>query len=250
MVSVSREWPVESERRLRAIATAAEIVHLDGLWCFRRVEGEMPADALAMVRDADGLCAVVPATQATAEPFGVTMTTFAPGVDNSGWIGWLATAIKQQAGSGVFVICGDNPRRGGIFDYLGYPANLVAEIRRVIDEIGGAGEPLDLDVRLFEVVECSPASAISPDTRFEFRESSGIVEATYAGGQIVRGLLVGTRTDDLVTTAYAQLHVNGELRTGKGEMRIERMPDGRLSLTERYTWSDGTEGSNVLCSVD
>jgi hypothetical protein len=38
-------------------------------------------------------------------------------------------------------------------------------------------DPLGLDLRVFEVVETSAASAISHETRFEFRESDGVVSA-------------------------------------------------------------------------
>jgi hypothetical protein len=52
MVSISHERPVESERRLRAVLRAADVVHLDGAWCFRRIEGDVPDEAVAAVRDA------------------------------------------------------------------------------------------------------------------------------------------------------------------------------------------------------
>jgi hypothetical protein len=252
MVSISHERRVESERRLRTVLRAARLVHLPGAWCFQRISGETPLEALATVKDVEGWCALVPAMQDASEQFGVTLTTFAPEIENSGYVGWLATAIKQRLGSGVFVICGDNPRRGGIFDYCGYPLKMAAAVRALIDELRlpGGDDPLDLDLRVFEVVASSPASAISRDTWFEFREQAGVVEASYAGGSIVSGLLVGRREHGRVTTAYAQMGADGRLRSGTAIMHVEQAADGRLLLTEDYTWSDGTTGRNVLRSVE
>jgi hypothetical protein len=105
-----------------------------------------------------------------------------------------------------------------------------------------------LDGRVFAVVEVSPASEISAETRFEFRERDGVVEADYAGGEIVTGHIVGRREGDVIRTAYAQLRRDGGLSTGGAEMRIESAPDGAVLLVEDYVWSDGTPGVNVLRS--
>ena len=253
MVSISHERRVESERRLRAVLRSAEHVHLDGAWCFRRLAGATPpAEALATVKDVDGWCALMPATEESGERFGVTLTTFASEIENSGYVGWIATLIRERLGSGVFVICGDNPQRGGIFDYLGYPLEVADAVRALIEELRqqAVGDPLDLDLRLFEVVETSPGSEISSATWFEFRERERVVEARYSGGEIISGHLLGHRGGHRVTTAYTQLGVDSRLQTGTAEMRVELGADGQLLLTENYTWSDGAAGRNVLRSVE
>jgi Family of unknown function (DUF6196) len=252
MVSISREHPVESERRLRAVLRAAEIEHLRGTWCFERVTDDAPDEAIATVRDIDGWCALVPAGEDAKEHYGLTLTTFSPGIENSGYVGWLATAIKRRLGSGVFVICGDNPRRGGIFDYLGYPAEISDAVRVLIDELRTApsADSLSLDLRVFEVVETSPRSEITRDTRLEFRERDRMVEGRYAGGGVLSWYLLGVRDDDHIRTAYVQLGEDGQLRTGTAQMRVEPGMDGRMLLTEEYAWSDGAAGRNVLQSVE
>jgi hypothetical protein len=61
--------------------------------------------------------------------------------DNSGFVGWLATHLKQRFGTGVFVICGHNASRGGVYDYWGCPIalgdDIIAEIRRLNGDAGG-----------------------------------------------------------------------------------------------------------------
>jgi hypothetical protein len=252
VVSISHERPVESERRLLTVLRAAEVVHLDGIWTFQRYVDQAPPEAVATVRDDEGWCALVPAASGPGERFGLTRTTFPAGIDNSGFVGWLTTTIKRRLGSGVFVVCGDNPGRGGIFDYLGYPIRIADDVRGLIDDLRSqpAGDPLDLDLHVFEVVETSPTSAISADTVFEFREQDGVVEAAYMGGAVVRGLLTGRRDGDRVQSVYAQLHGDGQLRSGTNDMRLQRTVAGRLRLVEEFRWSDGRSGRNVLQSLE
>lgn len=252
VVSISDERAVQSERRLRRVLQAAEVVHLDGIWSFRRFAGAAPAGAVATVKDPDGWSALVPRPAAGGERFALTRVTFSAAVENSGFVGWLATAVKRRLGSGVFVVCGDNPARGGIFDYWGYPVEIAGAVRELIDALQAdpPPDPLDLDLRVFEVVETSPASAISGETVFEFRERDGVVQATYAGGEIVRGVLTGRRHGGGLTSAYAQLHAGGEVRTGTAVLRVEPRPGGRLRVIEAFAWSDGSRGRNVLETAD
>jgi Family of unknown function (DUF6196) len=247
MVSISQERPVESERRLRAVLRAAELQHLEGTWCFKRITGDAPAGAIATVRDVDGWCALVPTNEDATERFALTLTTFSPRIENSGYVGWIATAVKQRLGSGVFVVCSDNPERGGIFDYLGYPAKIANSVRALLDELGAplVDDPLNLDLRVFKPVETSPVSEITSDTRLECRERDNVVEATYAGGGS-SGYLIGVREDDHIRAAYVQLGMDGEPKTGTAKMRVEQGSGGRLLLIEEYTWSDGRSGRNVL----
>jgi hypothetical protein len=251
VVSISHERSVESERRLLAVVRAADVVHLGGTWGFRRELRMPPAEAVAAVRDDDGWCALVPVDSGAGELFGLTRTTFPEGIDNSGYVGWLATTIKRRLGTGIFVVCGDNPARGGIFDYLGYPIQLADQVRGLIDELRSpnGGEPLDLDLQVFEVIETSPTSAISAETVFEFRERDGVIKAEYTGGAVVHGVLIGNRTGDRVPSAYAQLHDDGALRSGTNEMRVQRTDTGHLRLVEEFRWSDGATGQNVLQSL-
>src|SRR5258708_40022756 len=86
--------------------------------------------------------------------------------------------------------------------------------------------------------------------RRDFCENAYSVWASYSGGLIVRGHFVGrrTRSDELVL-AYAQLHRDGELKTGSSVLRVARHEHG-LRLTQAYGWADGSKGENVLVSVD
>lgn len=252
MVSISREPSVVTERRLVGVLQKSVVVHHRGLWSFLRCVGPIPDDALAAVRDVDGWCALVRSNRDDRELFCLTSIVFPIGVDNSGFVGWLASTIKRELGGGVFIVCGDNPRRGGIFDYWGYPAEIADEVRALVDRLcGPEARSMNLDLRVFGVAATSPASSISKETTFEFRERGGRVEASYSGGLVVSGHFLGRRNHDgTLELAYAQQHADGQLKTGISTMRVEQLGGSRLRLIEQFTWSDGESGRNVLESVE
>lgn len=58
-------------------------------------------------------------------------------VDNSGFVGWLATHIKRATGSGVFVVCGQNSCGGGIYDHWGCPEAVADPVLETIHALAG-----------------------------------------------------------------------------------------------------------------
>ena len=140
---VSIETPEETETRLRAVIAAARLVWHDGIYAFEEYPAaEFPlADvdaALAFVRDEDVWSVLKPAGPDPAEPFGLCSFHFKEGLDNSGFVGWLASRLKLELGTGVVVVCGHNSRRGGIFDYWCVPLALKDEAARVIAGLRGS----------------------------------------------------------------------------------------------------------------
>lgn len=137
MVDVSVEAPEETDGRLRRVIGAADLVIQRGAWHFVEYRSgllpELTGEELAVVHDEDSWSTLVPAGDDTAvERFGVFTFHFPPGVDNSGFVGWLASHLKQQLGTGVFVVCGSNTPRGGIYDHWGCPETQLARVVRVV----------------------------------------------------------------------------------------------------------------------
>lgn len=141
MVSVSQETVEETERRLKGVIAAADLVVLDGVWAFNESPLEQPptltSDLLAVVRDEDSWSWLAPAETDAAEQFALFSFHFPPALDNSGFVGWLASELKRRLGTGVFVICGQNTARGGIYDYWGCPVELREQARQVLDDLRG-----------------------------------------------------------------------------------------------------------------
>ncbi len=139
---IQTESPAETDTRLRRVLRDAELEALPGLWHFAEFPhtaftSSLHPEALALTRDGDTWSQLIPVFAPTAaEPLAVLSIHFQTGIDNSGFVGWLATLIKQHTGSGVAVICGQNTARGGIFDLWCAPApaapainNLLAHLR-------------------------------------------------------------------------------------------------------------------------
>ena len=130
MVSVSQETASETEQRLQGVLGLSEMVVLPGTWSFFESPRDQPPvldeHLLAVVRDDDTWSVLRPSDEKEErERFGVFSFHFPAGVDNSGFVGWLAAALKAQLGTGVFVVCGSNSDRGGIYDYWGCPHELL-----------------------------------------------------------------------------------------------------------------------------
>jgi hypothetical protein len=81
------------------------------------------SDALALVRD-DAVWSQLAPSNGPGERFRIFRFHFPEGIDNSGFVGWLASRLKLEFGTGVFVTCGQNSGDGGIFDYWGVPEML------------------------------------------------------------------------------------------------------------------------------
>jgi hypothetical protein len=138
MVSVSVESAQEIDARLRTVVGQAELVVHSGSWSFAESPLDKPPtlgpDLLAVVRDEHTWSALQPDPDrnGTHEHFGIFSFHFPAGLDNSGFVGWLATILKHELGTGVFVVCGSNIERGGIYDYWGCPVDLLDEAVAVV----------------------------------------------------------------------------------------------------------------------
>lgn len=140
MVDISIETPEQTERRLRRVIQASELTVFEGPYGFSEFAAkDFPAaidpNALAVVRD-NSLWSQLAPHRGGGEAFAVFSFHFPPESDNSGFVGWLASHLKRRFGTGVFVICGQNSARGGIFDYWGCPIEIgedvLAEVRKLV----------------------------------------------------------------------------------------------------------------------
>ncbi len=129
MVTISIETPAQTEARLRRLIAASRIDWQAGEFAFSeypidRFPSHEAARAIAFVRDETVWSCLGPAGDESVERFAVFCFHFPKGLDDSGFVGWLASTIKQRLGSGVLVVCGHNTASGGVFDYWGVPASL------------------------------------------------------------------------------------------------------------------------------
>ncbi|MFB7212338.1 hypothetical protein [Streptomyces sp. NPDC056255] len=92
-------------------------------------------------------------------------------------------------------------------------------------------------------------------TRFTYHEDDGRIWAEYAGGDVVRGHLVGTRDGDTLDflphslkgmggAPSVQLKQDGTTAGGHCVSTVVDLPDGRVRLDERWAW-ESQEGSGT-----
>ncbi|MFN8859918.1 MAG: DUF6196 family protein [Gemmatimonas sp.] len=137
---VSNETTAHTEARLRGVLSSAELRVLPGEFAFVECPvtdfpHALVGEALASVRDHEVWSALIPSSVPAAERFVVFSFHFTPGQDNSGFVGWLASNLKRLLGTGVFVVCGQNSHRGGVFDYWGAPAHLREQVLEALSQL-------------------------------------------------------------------------------------------------------------------
>ncbi|KUN03777.1 hypothetical protein AQI95_20175 [Streptomyces yokosukanensis] len=110
--------------------------------------------------------------------------------------------------------------------------------------------PRSLDGLTFAPVADQAPGQVGTSTRFAYHEKNGEVWAEYAGGDVVRGHLVGTRQGDRLDFRYVQLRTDGTTACGHCASTVAELPDGRLRLVEAWEWESRTgSGTSVVEQV-
>jgi hypothetical protein len=248
MVFVSQELPAQTEARLRGVFQRSRFDWLPGRWTFR--EGDLPAEtaSLARIRDHEKLSALSPDSpeHSGGDRFAVFRVVLPAGEDDSGFVGWLSSRIKARTGSGVFVICGHDRERGGVFDYYGVPVVAADDVRRVIEP---DRSPESLDGVVLAARATDPSSQLDAETVFCLEQDQLTLTGRYGGGRIRDGWLAGTisATRTECEFQYLQITNDGEIASGRSRAELGKTVDGRWTLTEHFSWTshEGT-GTNYL----
>ncbi|WP_185807753.1 n-acetylglutamate synthase [Lysinibacillus telephonicus] len=106
--------------------------------------------------------------------------------------------------------------------------------------------------RKFISIENTSNGEVSSKTLFEYTQDGNIISASYSGGEILKGTLIGiVREDSSLEFRYNHVNVKNEIRGGKCISTPEILPDGRIKLYENWKWLDTeeTEGSSIIEEV-
>ena len=117
-------------------------------------------------------------------------------------------------------------------------------MRSAVEGEPAAAAELSLQGRRFAATwaEGGDVSAGLTGTVFDYGQNGDLVWARYAGGDIRLGHLAGTRVRDTLDFRYAHVTVAGDTASGHCVSTVGHLPDGRLSLHERWEW-DSRAGS-------
>jgi hypothetical protein len=142
-MDVTPETPFQTHERLKRVMAHARMRQMPGDYTFAEfaVDAfpiELVPQALAFVRDVQSWSALLPASEHTPQDERYLLLSFHFAVDlpNSGFVGWLASQFKQHLGTGVFVVCGQNAKDGGIYDYWGVPIEVAKPALALVASLG------------------------------------------------------------------------------------------------------------------
>lgn len=98
--------------------------------------------------------------------------------------------------------------------------------------------------RKFAGVFNTPNGQVNGDTVFQYAQHDEILTATYDGGRIVQGYLLGIVHDDnSLTFVYHHIDTHGNLKSGHCVSTPELLADGRIRLHEKWEWTYGGQGT-------
>lgn len=98
--------------------------------------------------------------------------------------------------------------------------------------------------RKFRSIANSDTGEVGTETLFHYHQNGAVVWAEYAGGEIVRGTLIGkVLPDNSLDVRYQHVNRKGRLMTGICTSTPELLPDGRIRLHERWQWTCGNHSS-------
>lgn len=105
---------------------------------------------------------------------------------------------------------------------------------------------IDYNGKIFRPLVNSPNGAVNTATRFEYTQVADLLTATYSGGGIRYGQMVGRVLDQgELDFLYQHLSDDGSLHSGRCQSRPEYLPDGRLRLHESWQWSTGDRSTGT-----
>ncbi len=116
---------------------------------------------------------------------------------------------------------------------------------KVLTICAKAMESVSFHNKRMTATQTAPNGVVNEHTIFSFRQFDTRILASYAGGKVKRGMLVGKVTRGRLLFSYAQEDMTGKVQGGASECQIRLLPDGRIQLLEHFEWPDG-KGLNVI----
>ncbi|MGY6562879.1 MAG: n-acetylglutamate synthase [Luteibaculaceae bacterium] len=110
-------------------------------------------------------------------------------------------------------------------------------------------QTISYDRKIFRPLINSENGETSDETIFNYRQEGNMVKATYSGGKIKFGHLIGL-IDEFgnIDMRYHQINSNNELMTGICKSRPEVLPNGKIRLHETWQWTSGdnSKGTSII----
>ena len=110
---------------------------------------------------------------------------------------------------------------------------------------------INLHNKKFKALENSNNGEVSSSTIFHYRQNGKVISATYTGGDIIQGFLVGKVVENHLEFTYQHINLKMELMTGKCISIPLTLPDGKIQLEEKWEWTcrDYSKGTSLLIEI-
>ena len=105
---------------------------------------------------------------------------------------------------------------------------------------------IDYNDRLFRASSNSAGGDVDDQTLFSYRQYGDLVWATYQGGAIAFGTMVGVvRGDGTLDLRYQHVSLTGGIKSGRCVSTPEVIDDDRVRLHESWEWTEGGYGAGT-----
>lgn len=112
-------------------------------------------------------------------------------------------------------------------------------------------DEVSLDGRTLVGVANDEEGEVSGETRFHFEQAGERIRASYSGGKIVDGLLLGTFDGSRWDIRYVQINEDNETATGHSVGVVKLLDDGRVRVEDEWKWeSKEGAGESVLEEIE
>ena len=97
--------------------------------------------------------------------------------------------------------------------------------------------------KIFKSIKNSESGEVSSETVFKYFQKDDLFWATYEGGSILLGNMVGkVDGNGNLNFRYQHLSEDRTFKTGKCTSTPEILPNGKIRLHEKWEWTSGIEG--------
>ncbi len=110
---------------------------------------------------------------------------------------------------------------------------------------------ISLDKVKMNVIKTAANGVVNSQTVFTFSQNENLVSASYTGGKIQQGALVGYLTNDKLFFSYFQLQVDGKIDNGQAVCDLTFDEHNKIILTENFNWSsrENEKGVNIFREI-
>jgi hypothetical protein len=111
---------------------------------------------------------------------------------------------------------------------------------------------IDLNNKKFKALSNSANGEVTGDTVFHYHQVNDLIWAEYAGGDILKGFLIGKMINGSnLEFTYQHMNNSMEIMTGKCISCIHVNDSEKIELYESWQWTckDNSKGDSILVEI-